>query len=84
MESNNNTYVPLFSKKDCKYTSCYCEENTFLLCKKFVESLPNEVKLNDQIYLSQGYCVFATNSEKQTEIRFQKAGNQDLYKTVTW
>ncbi len=31
-------YVPLFSKNNCKYTSCYCEEN--LKTKKFMKNIP--------------------------------------------
>ena len=25
-------------KEECSYTSCYCEENTYLLCKRFAEA----------------------------------------------
>ena len=42
------TPTPLLhtAKKDCTYTSCYCEENVYLLCDRFVhggsEDSPNE------------------------------------------
>lgn len=78
------TYSPLFNISDCKYTSCYCEENTYLLCKKFLEGFSNDISIGNKTYQSKAYCTFVTNAEKKTEIRFQKAGKHDIYKTVIW
>ena len=51
------TFKSIFNKKENKYTNCYCEENVYLLCKRFVD-----MKLDEES--NSGYAIFMTNKRK--------------------
>lgn len=79
---NENNYLALWKHANCKYTSCYCEENIYLLCKDFVKRI--EEKNENQDFQVEAFAVFITNNAKKAEIRCQKAGKSDPYNTVVW
>lgn len=84
MESKDTLkYYPILEKKDCIYTSCYCEENVYQICKKVVDN-STEFNAKNENYKSESFAVFITNKKKQAEIRYQKAGAGNLHNTVCW
>jgi hypothetical protein len=83
MEINNsNPYLALWGITNCKYTSCYCEENVYLLCQDFVKNNMEKNTISDIKH--EAFAVFITNKTKSAELRYQKAGKGDLYHTVLW
>lgn len=67
-------YLP--SKEKCVYTSCYCEENVWMLC--------DFVRKNHPDHLSEFFIVFISNSTQTTPLWMQKAGNPDEQHLVIW
>ena len=58
MQSTNaKSASPLFHREDCTYTSCYCEENVYMLCKQLVKRGKGEEK--------GGFAVFVSNDNKK-------------------
>lgn len=53
------------SCKDCIYTSCYCEENVWKLCKFVEDNHPSLVK--------GSFAVFISNENRQIPLWMQKA-----------
>ena len=82
MEPKQLEYTPIFKLNECKYTSCYCEENVYLLCKNFLQMGENTQQLPD--ISSSAFPVFITSKNKRAEIRAQKAGKGNLHSTVVW
>jgi len=72
----------LWKLENCKYTSCYCEENVYLLCKDFLEKQKTH-SFGDNLK-HEAFAVFVTNKEKKAELRQQKAGQGRYYNTVIW
>jgi hypothetical protein len=83
MESKEEfKYLPIFNLNEAKYTSCYCEENVYMLCKDcFTKGLNSHISPQ---YNSDIFAVFITNKDKKAEIRGQKAGKGNPYYTVIW
>ncbi|XP_060596139.1 protein N-terminal glutamine amidohydrolase-like [Ruditapes philippinarum] len=63
------------SKKDCVYTSCYCEENVW--------KLANEVKEKHSKELGNCFCVFISN-ESQSIPLWEQAPSQREDGLVIW
>lgn len=76
--------IKLFEAKDCIYTSCYCEENVYMLCKKAKEIFGKNQSENSSDKKDQFYAVFVTNRKKQSAIRYQKEGKGSPYNLVIW
>ena len=83
MEANiPNPYLSLWGITNCKYTSCYCEENVYLLCQDFLKN--HAQKSPNSNINHEGFAMFITNKAKSAELRYQKAGQGDKYHTVLW
>jgi len=76
------TSQELWKLENCKYTSCYCEENVYLLCKDFVEKEKTHSFAENTKH--EAFAVFITNKAKKAELRNQKAGKGRLHNTVIW
>ena len=50
-----------------QYTSCFCEENIYLLAKSF-----HKGEMKEQLHEFEGYVVFITNSDQCVPIWNQK------------
>ena len=62
-------YQPIFDKTKCIYTACYCEENTWQLCKSLLAE-SEAIKDKNPGFKSEGFAIFITNKEKKAEIRY--------------
>jgi protein N-terminal glutamine amidohydrolase len=62
----------------CIYTSCYCEENVYKLCKTLSET---ELFTEKKIEI---YAVFISNPEKKSMIQMQKKGDPIRKFMVCW
>eukprot|EP00249_Psilotum_nudum_P009363 c21883_g1_i1 orf=170-517(+) len=60
--------VPSMERSLCTYTSCYCEENVYLLCKQLCTNRSTEPDLSDL------FVVFISNENMQVPIWQQRAG----------
>lgn len=60
---------PLPPKKDCIYTSCYCEENVWRLCE--------HVKNKGTFPLEECYAVFISNDKRMVPLWRQCAAHGD-------
>ena len=76
------TSQELWKLENCKYTSCYCEENVYLLCKDFVEKEKTHSFAENTKH--EAFAVFITNKAKKAELRNQKAGKGRYHNTVIW
>ncbi|XP_069587957.1 protein N-terminal glutamine amidohydrolase isoform X2 [Ranitomeya imitator] len=57
----------LADRRDCCYTSCYCEENVWKLCESIRERTPGA--------LPECYTVFLSNDHRMIPIWRQKCGD---------
>ena len=62
----------MVERKNCVYTSCYCEENVY----KFIEE--------NSEYFDDMYAVFVSNPRKQCAIWYQKSSNNPAETPVCW
>ena len=62
--------VNILSKPECMYTSCYCEENVWMLC--------NKVKQYDLNLLSSSSVLFISNPQKSVPIWKQRSQISDV------
>ena len=68
-----------FDKSENEYTPYYCEENIYLLCKKFEEF----VKLTEPQNV-QAYAVILTNPTKTIFHQYQRQGHKKHNYLVIW
>nr|XP_023683285.1 protein N-terminal glutamine amidohydrolase isoform X2 [Paramormyrops kingsleyae] len=61
-------------RKDCVYTSCYCEENVWKLCEY--------AKIQKQFPMDEIYAVFISNEQKMVPLWEQKSSHGN--KPVIW
>ncbi|KAI0806968.1 N-terminal glutamine amidase-domain-containing protein [Fomes fomentarius] len=66
-----STSPPLFLPPDSVYTSCYCEENAYLLAKSF--AVEGEILGRSAPWPWEVYVVFVSNSGKTVALWNQKA-----------
>jgi len=66
--------IPQFSKSECCYTKQYCEENVYLLCKKFLEEYPD----------LPSYAVFISNPTRTVAVWQQALEGYDENTPVVW
>ena len=59
---------------NCVYTSCYCEENVWQLCKQIQKDNPTQ--------LSECYVVFISNKNRQVPLWMQKSAKDPLTPVV--
>jgi hypothetical protein len=76
MDCDENGAGSLLKKEHCNYTSCYCEENVYWLCKKFTE----EIMMKDFCH----YVVVVSNPTKAVPIFQQQAGKEEHEGLVVW
>ena len=56
------------SKSDCVYTSCYCEENVWLMCKNILDNSPD--------YLPNTSALFISNPSRTVPLWEQKSQSE--------
>ena len=68
-DNNNKTSTSVnitIKAKDCIYTSCYCEENVFQICK-------NNIIINEGMLEKERYAVFISSPKRIVPIWKQKS-----------
>nr|CAG4646524.1 EOG090X0C0Q [Macrothrix elegans] len=68
--------MAVLQKSDCVYTSCYCEENIWHICKILRD--------RNHSLLGSSYAVFISNDMEAIPLWRQNAGNPDSDGLVIW